>query len=207
MKFMRTTLFLTLTVMLAGAAAFAQSSTNGVPGLTDYASFSRFIAERNIFDVNRQPHHGGSHRPAPRPRTYSASAPAFSLVGTMSYEKGTFAFFNGNNDDLKKALLVSGKIADYTVTKIDYGRVTLAATNQSQTVEMKVGDVMREENGGWQMTGPGELSVTGNSASTNHSDNESAPATSSSDHGAAPSASEANDILKRLMERRKQENQ
>ena len=38
-----------------GHAAFAQS--NGVPGPQDYAAFSHFITDRNIFDPNRVPHY------------------------------------------------------------------------------------------------------------------------------------------------------
>jgi hypothetical protein len=37
-----------------GSLAVAQS--NPVPGGTDYARFSQFISERNIFDPNRFPH-------------------------------------------------------------------------------------------------------------------------------------------------------
>ena len=206
MKPMRTTLYFTLAVALAGTEAFAQSN-NAIPGPTDYAAFSRFITDRNIFDPNRQPHHTTDHRTVPRPSTHSASAPAFSLVGTMSYEKGIFAFFNGNNDDLKKALLVSGKIADYTVTEIAYGRVTLETTNQSRKLEMKVGDVMREENGAWQLAGPGEVSPGTGSSESGSSSRGAAAENSGSGSGTPPSAAEANDILKRLMEKREQENQ
>lgn len=202
MKPMRTTLYFTLTIVLAGAGAFAQSN-NQVPGPTDYAAFTRFITDRNIFDPNRQPHHTSSHRTVSRPQTHSASAPAFSLVGTMGYEKGMFAFFNGNSADLKKALLVSGKIADYTVTKIDYGHVTLESTNQAQKLELKVGDVMREENGAWQLAAPGDTAIgTGASESSGGKSAEN----SGSNNSTPPSAGEANDILKRLMEKREQEN-
>jgi hypothetical protein len=207
MKPMRTTLFLTLAAALLSAPAPAQPGNDGVPGPADYGAFSQFITDRNIFDASRQPHQSSTHRVVSRPRTHSASAPAFSLVGTMSYEKGVFAFFNGNNDDLKQALLVSGKIADYTVTKIGYGRVTLETTNQSQTIEMKVGDVMREENGSWQLAAPGEVSFgdsASNSSPTNHG---AAGGGAGSASGAPPSPGDASDILKRLMERRAQENQ
>lgn len=209
MKFMRTTLplLIMLAAVLAGGRAFAQSVTNNVPGPTDYNAFSKFIADRNIFDANRRPHHPGAHRVVAPPRTYSAAAPAFSLVGTMSYQKGVFAFFNGNSDDLKKALLVSGQIADYTVAKINYGRVMLETTNQKQKVEMKVGDVMREENGVWQMTGPGDLTPDGGSSGTNHDSNGAAADNGGGSHPAPASTNSASDILKRLMERRKEENQ
>ncbi len=204
MNLMRTTLFFTLTVVLLGTGAFAQSG-NQVPGPTDYAAFSHFVADRNIFDPNRQPHHtSGRTRTVSRPRPHSASAPAFSLVGTMSYEKGIFAFFSGNNEDLKKALLVSGKIADYTVTDIAYGQVTLESTNKNEKLELKVGDVMREENGAWQLSGPGEVA-----SGTDLSESSPAPSAENAGGGnsAPPSTGAASDILKRLMEKREKENQ
>jgi hypothetical protein len=208
MKFMRTISFSLLAACLTGAVALAQPG-NRVPGPTDYAAFSQFITDRNIFDPNRQPHFTSS-RPRASTRPTAHSAPAFSLVGTMAYEKGMFAFFNGNSEDLKRALAVSGQIAGYTVTGIEYGRVTLETTNQAQKVELNVGDVMREENGAWQLAGPGDLPVTGSSgdqSGTNRSAASSTTVNTGTGSSPAPSAAEANDILKRLMEKRKQENQ
>ncbi len=185
-------------VLAGGANAFAQSS-NTVPGPNDYAAFSRFITDRNIFDPNRQPHYSG-HRIV-RTQTLSPAAPAFSLVGTMGYEKGWFAFFNGNSGDLKKVLPESDSIAGYRVREIVPGRVKLESTDKKEQLELKVGDVMRQENGKWQLTGAGEIAGDGSGASS--STEAAAPAASA----AASPAGEPNDILKRLMQRREQENQ
>ncbi len=128
------------------------------------------------------------------------------LVGTMSYEKGMFAFFNGNSADLKKALRVAEKIADYTVTAISPNHVTLESTNKTQQFELKVGDGLRQENGKWVFSGAGELPAeTGAAETTSASDGEN-----SSGPGAiaAPSsASQPNEVLKRLMQLREKENQ
>jgi hypothetical protein len=192
----RNQLFFTLAVV-TGVCAFAQSA-NQVPGPTDYAAFSRFVTDRNIFDSTREPHVSG-RRIVSRPHSHSSSAPAFALVGTMSYGKGIFAFFSGNSADLKKALLVSEKIAGYTVTEISYGRVTLESTNQTGKLELKVGDVMRQENGKWELAGQGEV-IAENGATEN--------AGSATGNSSSASASAApNDILKRLMEKRAKENQ
>jgi hypothetical protein len=206
MKHMRTPLFFGLAALLVLAAggAFAQSN-NGIPGPTNYALFSRFITDRNIFDPARQPHYySTTTRNRPRTRV-SASAPAFTLVGTMSYEKGMFAFFSGNNADLKKVLPVSEKIANYTVTEISIGHAVLQATNAPDKLELKVGDVVRQENGKWVLSGAGDLPAgSSSSAATNGaSGGENAAASAA----ASPaSAGEPNDILKRLMEKREQEN-
>jgi len=197
MKTSRTKIILTLALALAGGLG-AWAQTNQVPGAEDYAAFSRFITERNIFDPNRRAHYTSQTRPK-TPRTRSSSAPAFTLVGTMSYGKGLFAFFNGNNSDLKKALPVAESIAGYTVTEISHSRVTLESADKKQKVEMKVGDLMRQENGKWEMAGAGELPSGTNSTETTGSGGgeNSAVATPSS-------SSEPNEVLKRLMQQREQ---
>ncbi len=189
-------------LLAAGAAThalLAGAQTNGVPGATDYAAFRRFVTERNIFDPNRQPHYTS-------PNTYThiththvpASAPAFSLVGTMSYQKGRFAFFSGNADELKQVLPVAQKIAGYTVTEITADHVTLATTNEAGQLELKIGDVVRQAGGKWTLSDSRELPAGTPSGS--------APA----DDTTAPVPSPAlgqNDVLKRLMELRAKESQ
>jgi hypothetical protein len=203
MKTTHSKIFLAVAAVLAGGVgAFAQS--NGVPGPTDYASFNRFVTDRNIFDPNRQPHSYSPNtlRTTPR-RTVRNSAPGIMLVGTMSYEKGMFAFFNGNSSDLKKALQVTEKIADYTVTDISANRVKLASADKKQQLELKIGDGLRQENGKWVFAGAGELPAgTGSPGSAGGESSSEAGAT------AAPGpAGEPNDVLKRLMQLREKENQ
>ena len=195
---------LLLAVLAAGTSAFAQS--NGVPSATNFVAFSRFVTDRNIFDPNRQPHAYSSNARRTT-RTRSTAAPALTLVGTMSYEKGMFAFFNGNNSDLKKALRVTEKIADYRIMDITANRVKLESADHQKQFEMKVGDAMRQENGKWVFAGAGEVPVGSSSTEATPS---SASGDSSSETEAATvpsSASEPNDVLKRLMQLREKENQ
>jgi len=179
-----------------------RAQSNVVPAASDYAKFSSFVTERNIFDPNRVPHttytpRVRTTRTTTRTRT-SNSAPTFSLVGTMSYEKGLFAFFNGNNSDLKRVLPVNARIAGYTVAKIVSGRVLLVSDDKKEQLELKVGEVMRQDSGKWTLSDAGEL-PTGTSSS-------SATASSSGGDAVAPSSSlSQNDVLKRLMELRKKE--
>jgi hypothetical protein len=188
-------------LMLALApATFAQS--NGVPGPSDYEAFSRFIANRNIFDPNRVPHSTYARRPRIRER--SASVPFLSLVGLMSYNKGTFAFFNAADSDLRSVLSVNGKIAGYTLTEMTTSQVKLVSDDKKQTLDLKVGDVLRQENGKWMLSDPSDVPVETTPAAPAASNAESAPA----DTSATPnSANEPNAILKRLMELRQKENQ
>jgi hypothetical protein len=186
---------------LAAGDAFAQS--NKIPGDTDYAAFSRFVAERNIFDPNRVPHYTSTRTRTTRTtRTHSASAPAFTFVGTMAYEKGLFAFFSGNNDDLKQSVVVSGKIADFTVTEISRGRAVLQSADKKETLELKVGDVMRQENGKWELSDSGEMPAGSAPAAA------AATGAPGADSASVPvPTGPASDILKRLMEQRAKENQ
>ena len=135
-------------------------------------------------------------------RPHSTSAPTVALVGTMGYAKGDFAFFSSNDAEQKKVLSVSEKIAGYTVKEIRTASVVLE-TADKKSVEMKVGDLLRQENGQWELAGAGE--VPSGSATAYSSPAEG----SASGPSAAPAVSpdlEANDVLKRLMQKREQEN-
>jgi hypothetical protein len=187
---------LVLALLLWGG--FARAQSNGIPGDTDYGAFSRFITQRNIFDPNRYPHETHvSHRT----RSHQInSSPAFTLVGTMSYGKGTFAFFSGNGEDFKKILPVSGNIASYEVTAITMTGATLRGTDK-KTIQLNIGDQMRQENNGWQLVEAGDA-VSSSSGSSTSGASEVPDAAPS-----APSPSLGNnDILKRLMQLREQEN-
>jgi hypothetical protein len=189
-------------LFLLFSATFAFAQSNGVPTPTDYAKFSSFVTDRNIFDPSRQPHsYTPGYRPRVRTRTRTET-PGIVLVGTMSYEKGWFAFFNGNSDELKKALRVGEKIADYTVAGILPGSVRLESADKKAQLDLKVGDGLRQENGKWVFAGAGEVTAT---AGTSHpigsaTEEKSEPA-------APPSGTEQNDVLKRLMQLREKENQ
>jgi hypothetical protein len=181
-------------VLLGGFCAGAQS--NGVPSPADFAQFSRFITDRNIFDPSRYAHS------SPGASTYrpkvSRSTPAFTLVGTISYQKGMFAFFDGNNSDLRKVLYESdtNSIAGYTIAEITLAGVKLESADKKQTVKMKIGDTMRQEGNEWRRTESGDSFASGmDSASPSDSAAGSAPV----------SAGAPNDILKKLMEQREQE--
>ena len=206
MKTMRNQFVFALAVVLAGDG-FGQANRN-MPGPTDYTAFSRFVADRNIFDPNRQPHYTSTRTTTTRPRTRSASTPTFTLVGTMAYEKGFFAFFSGNDTELKKVLIVSEKIADYTVTEIAAGRARIESADGKQKLELKVGDVMHQEAGGWQFSGSAEIPPGAPASETGTAAAGTAGNSSASSTPSVPVAAGAqSEILKRLMEKRAKENQ
>ena len=163
------------------SSSSSQSTTNSNP--LDYSNF-RTIAERNIFDPNR---HG-----VRQPSDYIRPAvDSFNLVGTMSYEKGTFAFFSGSSSQYQKALKCQDSIAGYKVASIGEKSVKLAqGTNQ---IELRIGMQMRrEENGPWKAS-----SLLQSYAAAPASN----PAAASDSVPTGPSS----DILKKLMQRREQE--
>jgi hypothetical protein len=177
-------LVIALLVITDGFAARAQQTNR--TGRVDFSDF-QVISERNIFNPNRTARHRGEGRT-------QRVADAFSLVGTMSYAKGTFAFFDGTTSAYRKALRNTGTIAGYKVTDITPTSVKL--TNGDKQLIMKIGTQMRrEEKGPWQLVASSEL--PGGTTETVDS--------ASAEPAASDSSAEGNDVLKRLMQRREQE--
>ena len=181
-----------LFVLSACLRAEGENSTNSVPqGGTNYQSF-RIISERNIFNQNRSTR--SARRDSPRPRN-SAAVQTLSLVGTMSYEKGEFAFFDGSKSEFRKPLKEGEKIAGYEVKEIQPSRVKIA--NETEEFDLKVGQQLRrEDEGNWHLA---IGSAAASPSSPAISDSSSDTATSS---GGNASEDEA---LKRLMEKRAKE--
>ncbi len=207
MKFTRTKIILLAALAVAGNFS-ARAQSNNSPGDADYAKFSSFITDRNIFDPNRVPHntHSAPTRTRTRTRTRSAGTPFIALVGTMSYEKGLFAFFNANDSEMKKILAVGDEIAGYTVKEISASAVTLADKDKKE-ITMKIGDQMHQDGSAWKLSDDSSGSAPASETpATTEAGNSSTDATESP--ATAPSANlEGNDILKKLMEKRAKENQ
>jgi hypothetical protein len=194
-------------ILMGGVAAFAQSN---IPGPDDYIGFSRFITDRNIFDPSRQPHNYDSHRTYQRTHVRTPrGTPGIQFVGTMSYEKGLFAFFSGNNIDLSKVLRVGDNLQGYLITDITATNVLMTSTDKKEQIELEVGDGLRQENDKWIYSKPGELPAEASpvAAPSSSSSNTSSSESAGSTPAAPSSAGEPNDVLKRLMEKRAKENQ
>jgi hypothetical protein len=159
------------------------------PGRLDLESF-RLIWERNIFDPNRSPFNRFT-RSAPPPRDRERRrTDSFALIGTMSYEKGRFAFFEGSSPQYQKVLETSNSIGDYTITAITPSHVLLQSTNGQ--IELPVGMQMkREDEGPWSLAERAHSSEGYRRAS----DSSSGPV----------SSGDASEALRRLMERREKE--
>jgi hypothetical protein len=150
--------------------------------------------DRNIFDPNRFPRGPGTQR-VRAPRSFDS----LTLVGTMSYEKGTFAFFDGTSSDYKKALKLTDSIAGYKVTNITPNSVKLASgTNE---VNLSVGaQLRREEDGPWLLSSQStSYAATPGSSLTNAAASTATPGSDTASGGTE------SDILKRLMQKREKE--
>jgi len=185
---------LTLGLLFAAAPmAMADDDTNSSNAL-DLNSF-KLISERNIFNPNRYPSHGS------RTPQHVTKVDSFTLLGTMSYEKGRFAFFDGSGYEYHKTLKPADTIAGYRIADIGpYGVKLLAASNQ--VINLSVGMQMRRVDGGpWGLLTRAEP-VASSSSGTNGT-----PATLPADIAAkaATMSGSEGDALKRLMMRRLKE--
>jgi hypothetical protein len=177
-----------------GGQGNSLSGTNNGAAALDYAAF-KVIVDRNIFDPNRYPHRPGVQPVVTKPK----SVDSVTLVGIISYEKGTFAFFDGTSSEYKKALKLTDSIAGYKVTNIAPNAVKLASgTNE---LELRVGAQMRrEDDGPWLLAGQSApyLSAFGSTSAG------AAAATTTTGSGAASGGADS-DIIKKLMQRREKE--
>ena len=172
-------------LLLTGLVGRAQS-TNAV-ARPDFQSF-KIITDRNICDPNRSSRASRTRNEGPRP----ARVESFTLVGTMSYEHGTYAFFDGTGSSYRRATKTGDTIAGYKVADISADRVKLEANGQQ--IELNVGVQMRKQDEGeWQLAGRAE-SFSASSA-----------ATATTEKTESASSGEENDVLKKLIQKREQE--
>lgn len=139
LMYRRTTLSALLTLALTTAIPVIAQSSNGL----DFALF-QIIGQRNIFDPNRVP-----HRRSSGPVAHVVDS--FSFVGTLSYAKGNFAFFDGTSEDFRKVLERDGQIADFKVTTINPKSVTLLS-GTNETILPLGTQMYRDEDGHWKIS-------------------------------------------------------
>jgi len=144
----------------------AQSTNSPVSSRADLSSF-RLISERNIFNTRRS-----ARYVAPNPNSYSRPrnrSESFALVGTMKYDKGPFAFFDGNRSDYRKVLKPDDSIAGFKVAEILPSAVKL--TSSTNEIELPVGMQLRreDENSDWvKSERPESAEPSGGSSGSSH---------------------------------------
>ena len=158
----------------------------------DLRSF-RIIYERNIFNPNRSPRSSGAP-PVTRRETERrpvARSESFALVGTMSYEKGSYAFFDGSSSQFRKVIQADEEIAGFKVTAVTPKCVTLE--HEGKSIKLCVGMQMSksDDEKDWRMQERSESSAS--------------PVSSGSGSTASSDGAGAEEVLRRLMEKRAQE--
>jgi hypothetical protein len=138
-------IWLGLAFLAVGLVSSSAAPATNSASRNDYLAF-KLINERNIFNTRRSPRYVPSDRRETRRRSES-----FALVGTMRYEKGLFAFFDGTRSDYRKVLKHDDTIAGFKITAIEPSHVVLAsATNE---LDLRVGkQLRREDEGEWRMS-------------------------------------------------------
>lgn len=192
---------LVLATLAARPVNAAESSA--AAGGTDFASF-KIITERNIFS----PRSSGREMRASRETRRPKQVDTFGLVGTMSYQKGEFAFFDGSSSEFRKTVQRGGSIASFKLVEISSQSAKLEANGKP--IELRVGSQLRREEGGeWQVAA---TSVSFSRSSSNESSAAGSSGAGSDSAGSGGSGSGGgggdsgmSDILKRLMEQREKE--
>ena len=197
---------LILLALLCGTFS-AAAQTNGSAADTDYAQFSRTVTDRNIFDPNRVPHSPRSTTPPrtkPRTKSRSGGMTGIALVGTMSYEKGWFAFFNAGDSDNKKVIAAGGEVGGNKVKDISATSVTLVGDDKKEFT-MKIGEQLHQSGSRWKLTDNAAASSSEPAPAAEGDSAGNSGGTTEAPAAAAPANLGENDILKRLMEKRAKE--
>ncbi|MSU36724.1 MAG: hypothetical protein EXS36_16830 [Pedosphaera sp.] len=159
----------------------------------DYSAF-RMIADRNIFNAGRSSRRSarGEER-----QTREVKVESFSVVGTISYAKGDFAFFDGSGKEFRKPLKVGESIAGHKLVAIGIDDVQMEAGDKKLILKMGA-RMLREEDGPWQLMDTSPLGRDFKKASVSSSSSSDTAASESTDAG-------GDDALKRLLEKREKE--
>lgn len=168
------------------------SNTNSPSGRPDFSAF-KIITERNIFSPTRAPSSSSRGEPRRQPKIEN-----FSLVGTLSYDKGDFAFFDGSGSEFKKALKPDDTIAGHKIIEVTADEVKLE--REGKTIVLRIGgQLRREDDGAWEVRNNARIDAS--LASKDGSDS-----TGSKDSGSeGDAAGGGDDILQRLLKKREQE--
>ena len=200
-----------LLAWIAFGSGLTHAAETNQPTVLDSKALARCVAERNIFDPDRQPRTRGESRPTPKPVVaVAADAPEMGLVGVMTFPKGTFAFFDGNAPEYRKTLQVDAVIAGHTVGAITPQSVTLSESNRPP-VQLRVGQRLRKDSeGAWQLVAAAGADGFSRSSGSSGGSNAGGGATAAASATTTTTTTTedppgSDEILKRLLKKREQE--
>jgi hypothetical protein len=165
----------------------------------------RLISDRNIFSANRR-RMVLDDRPTTRPALPPTEA--VHLTGAWIHDAGTsqicVAFFEGSKPEYNASRRLGESIAGYRIAAIRTEGIRLV--QDGSQIDIPVGGgISRQPSGKWQValvSGFAGSSAPGPPSSTPSA---SATASSGTATGTAPAGGSASDVLKRMMERRRQQ--
>jgi hypothetical protein len=147
----------------------------------------RIVAQRNIFDPNRRARSTTAEAPPERPKRTEA----FTLLGSIAYEKGDFAFFEGTSSDYRKSVKTGDSIGGLKIAEVAPNHVTFEA-GEGKTLQLPIGSQMKRVEGEeWKVNSRLESFSSSNSL------------TESTNSGASSGSGEVSEVLKRLLEKAK----
>jgi len=123
----------------------------------------------------------------------------FTLVGTMAYEKGVFAFFEGSSSEFTKVVKADGVMAGYKLADVLAGGVKLEA--DGKLIDLPIGSQMRREDAGsWNVR-----EASGSNGGSESASPASRASSASSTSTPTAASADTSEILKKLMQRREKE--
>ncbi len=182
--------YIILALLIAGQGmALAANETNKPVNLQDFNSY-KIISDRNIFNAARSKR---STRSTVKPR--QPKIEFFALRGTLAYPKGQHAIFDTGSKE--KDLKLGDEINNYRISQITFDHVLLTPA-KGDPIKLSIGMQMRREDGGpWALGGRSEPAAVPAASSS---------AASSDKPADSPAGGSGEDeILRRLMEKRRQQ--
>ena len=174
----------------------------------------KLIQERNIFDPDRRKaREPRRERPPEPPREES-----FTLLGTMTYGQRILAFFEGTERDWTGSFELGKDVGGHILREVAFDKVVLELEGETIDLEVGAGRSRRADeawktqdraswNGGGSRSDRSGRSSSFASRSSRSSDRPGPAADEKSEDSASASIVDgsASDILKQMMERRKQQ--
>ena len=173
--------------------ATRESAARRLETFEDYG----ILTARNIFDPDR-----GRRAPEPPRRPDPPERREHvDLLGVLVYDEGAVAFFEGSDRDYSGAFKQGEKIAEYQIGAIDTSQVTLEKDGERVAMPLKA-RLERRGEGKWNL----EEGAAGRGDPQPATDGEGPETKADSEKaGEETGGDAASELLKKMMERRKQE--
>lgn len=190
------------------------------PDQPPFESFG-ILTMRNIFDPRRQSNQRPAEAPPTTPTLAAPPLDRIALEGVLLNQKVAVAFFEGTMPEYNKTLRLGEEIAGHKLAAIHTDRVVLVSGEQKKVLPL-AGHLNHQVNGNWEVT-TDTTPVYSSPPTSNTSETKEAKGTGgtgetketssrrrgtdSEDHkpATAPSGGAQDDMLKKLMEKRRKE--